>query len=218
MGQLTTVLIDYDGTLMDTYDMVIQSWKYTIRKFTGREPDARDFDPYYGEPILETMPRFLPDVPVTESVGVYREYQKDRYLDDIRPYPGAGAALEALRGRGYKLGLVTSRLRRTTLLGLDHFDLTKYFHEILTADETDKHKPDPTPLLMALERLGSVPAEAVMVGDSTFDLGAARAAGTASVLVDWSIAIPPEKRGQEPGPDAVLKAWADLPELLEALG
>ncbi|MDR1815576.1 MAG: HAD-IA family hydrolase [Clostridiales Family XIII bacterium] len=215
--QIDTVLVDYDGTLMDTYGMVERSWLYTVEKVTGRAPDPEEFRPFYGEPIAETMPRFIPaDFPVEEAVRIYREYQRGSYLDWIRPFPGAGETLALLKARGYKLGLPTSRLRYTTVAGLDHFGLTGYFDAILTAEDCEKFKPDPEPLFLILERLGSAPERAVMVGDSAFDLGAARAAGVTAILVDWSAALPAgsARRAAAPAADYVLKAWPDLPDML----
>ena len=102
---------------------------------------------------------------------------------------------------GYKTGLVTSRLKRTAMEGLEKFDLTKYFDVIITPEDTDKHKPDQEPVNIALERLGSKPENTVMLGDTIFDIQCSHNAGVDAVLVSWSLALE-GKTKEELGEDA----------------
>jgi pyrophosphatase PpaX len=211
--KIDTVLTDFDGTLMDTNDLVTESWRHTIKTLTGREVSESEVRRTLGEVITDSMARLLPDVPAEEALTVYRDYQRERYPDGIRVYEGAPETLALLKERGFRLGLVTSRLAPTTMQALDYFGLTAYFGAILTASDTDKFKPDPAPLLITLDRLGSRPEGAVMVGDTVHDIEAARAAGAVSILADWSEALPKEKRTGAAKPDLILKSWGELPEL-----
>ena len=120
-----------------------------------------------------------------------------------------------LKDRGYKLGLVTSRLKYTTGLGLDKFELAPYFDYVLTADDTDKHKPDPEPILLTLDKIGSLPEHSVMVGDTMFDLLCARNAGVKSVAVDWTIALTDDQKKEA---DYVIKTASELLEILRLNG
>jgi pyrophosphatase PpaX len=72
--------------------------------------------------------------------------------------------------------------------GLELLDIKQYFKVIVTADDTGEHKPNPAPVLKALELLGAEPEEALMVGDSVFDIQCAHNAGVAAALVNWRAA------------------------------
>ena len=91
-----------------------------------------------------------------------------------------------LRAKGYKLGMVTSRLRQTTSQGLEKYEINEYFDVVVTADDTKKHKPDPEPVYIALKKLGSAPQSSIMLGDTMYDILCAKNAGVKSVLVSWS--------------------------------
>ncbi|MDR3365256.1 MAG: HAD-IA family hydrolase [Clostridiales Family XIII bacterium] len=215
LTRVNTVLFDFDGTVMDTNELILESWRHTIRTLAGREADEDEIRLTLGEVIADSMRRLLPDVDVERAVGVYRDYQRDRYLDRIRLFDGTEETLRALKAAGCKTGLATSRLKNTTEQGLAHFGIADLFDAVLTASDTDKFKPDPAPLLMILEMLGSRPEEAVFIGDTRHDIEAGLAAGVFTVLVDWSFALPPEKRKDAPTPDAVIK---DMPGILKLLG
>ena len=211
-----TLLIDYDGTLMDTNDLVLSSWRYAVRELTGRDVPISELKQTFGEVLAESMERIMPEIPVETAIETYRSYQRGRYLDEVRPYEGAAGALAVLKARGYKLGIPTSRMRRSVMQGLEHFGLIGYIDAIVTADEVTRHKPDPESLLLVLDALGSRPERALMIGDSKQDMEAARNAGCFCALVDWSAPLPPEKRAAATRPDFILRSWGELPGLLGA--
>ena len=209
-----TILIDYDGTLADTYDLVMRSWKYMIHEITGGEADEKVLSERYGEPVSRTVRDFVPSGKEDEGVKIYRRFQEDRYPREIDLYPGAKKTLEYLKDKGCLLGLTTSRLAQTTLIGLEYFGITDMFGAIVTADDTEKFKPDPEPLLLTLSKLGSDPSRALMIGDSDYDLLAARNAGMAFCLVAWSHSITPALRTGDFTPDMVMNDWRELPGLI----
>ena len=89
-----------------------------------------------------------------------------------------------------------------------------FFDVVVSCDDTDKHKPDPTPVLITLERLGSLPERSIMLGDTMFDILCARNAGVLSVLVGWAIALGPEEIEGPQGPDFVIHDAMDLFSIL----
>lgn len=188
MSKITTVLFDYDGTLMDTNEIIIESWQHTFRTLTGKEGDVKEILKTFGEPLRDTVRKFFPQHDAEETVEIYRSYQVTFYKKLIQMFPGTRELIETLKARGYKLGIVTSRLRPTTMEGLDKYGLTDCFDYIVTADDTDKHKPDPEPVLIALRKLHSRPEEAIMVGDTKFDIGCGKNAGAHTVMVNWAMA------------------------------
>ena len=215
MTKINTVLFDFDGTIMDTNNVILKSWQHTFRTFEGKERTEEEIIGTFGEPLHLTMEKVLPDVPLEESVAVYREYNYANFLELIDLFPGILELVKELKARGYKTGIVTSRLKNTTGIGLRKYDMEKYFDVIVTCDDTDKHKPHPEPVNIALERLSSKPEEAIMIGDSMFDILCAKNAGVKAALVSWTIAVGEEEKTGENAPDYILENAEDLFGILE---
>ena len=205
MQKIDTVIFDFDGTVMDTNNVILNSWQHTFRTLENREEKPETIIKTFGEPLELTMKNFFPDVPVEESIAIYRSYHYDNFGKLISVFPGMKELIRELKDKNYKLGLVTSRLRKTTMQGLEAYDLLPYFEVIVTADDTTKHKPDPEPLNIALEKLGAAPENSVMVGDTMFDILCARNAGVKSVLVSWSMAVTEEEKTGRTDPTISLK-------------
>ena len=214
MQKIDTVIFDFDGTVMDTNNVILNSWQHTFRTLENREEKPETIIKTFGEPLELTMKNFFPDVPVEESIAIYRSYHYDNFGKLISVFPGMKELIQELKDKNYKLGLVTSRLRKTTMQGLEAYGLLPYFEVIVTADDTTKHKPDPEPLNIALEKLGAAPEHSVMVGDTMFDILCARNAGVKSVLVSWSMAVTEEEKNGPDRPDYISEKAEDLKEIL----
>lgn len=208
---INTILFDYDGTLMDTNEVVLQSWQHTFRTIRGYEEDPEVIRQTFGEPLVMTLAKLFPETPVEKSLDIYRTFQREVFTDFVEVFSGMFELLEELKHQGYKLGLVTSRTKDTTWAGLEHYGMDKYFDAVITAGDTDKHKPDPAPILITLDRMGSLPEEAIMVGDTMFDLLCAQNAGVKSVIVDWSVTMTTDEKKQA---DYVIKSAEDLLNIL----
>lgn len=180
-----TVLFDLDGTLIDTKDLIYHSFKETIKKLLEIEVSEEEFLTLYGEPILKSMGRFHKDR-AQELVDYYIAHNHDLHDVLIKGFPQIIVILEELRKMGIKMAVVTSKRRETTLRGLRLFDIEKYFELIISSDDVKAHKPDPEPLNIAIERLKSSKEKVLMVGDTPFDIEAAKRAGVKSVLVGWT--------------------------------
>lgn len=214
MSKIDTILFDFDGTVMDTNEVIIQSWQHTFRTLENREEDLDKIIKTFGEPLEVTMRNLFPQVPVEESIAIYRSYHYDNFGELIHVFPGMKELIENLKRRGLKLGMVTSRLKKTTMQGLEKYSLAQYFDTVVTADDTTKHKPDPEPVNIALEKLESRPENSIMVGDTMFDILCARNAGVKSVLVSWALAVTEEEKNGPDGPDHVIEKAEDLLELI----
>jgi pyrophosphatase PpaX len=213
-SKFDTALFDFDGTVMDTNGLIIETWRYTVRTLADREMSMEEIQGTLGEAIAVSMPRILPDIDPAVSTATYRNYQADRYLDAIRLFDGTEDTLRALRERGVRTGLVTNRLANSTYRALDHFGVRGDFDIILTAEDYTRFKPDPEPILLTLARLGADPARTIYLGDSVNDILAAKAAGVYAILAGWSVALPEEKREDgAAAPDLVIEHMGDLLEL-----
>jgi pyrophosphatase PpaX len=150
---------------------------------------------------------------VEELMEVYSAHNAGLH-DGLEPCTGVLDALETLHGEGRRLGIVTAKRRATLALAFEVLpELRRFFEVTVGAEDTERHKPNPEPLLLALEQLGEDAAGAVYVGDSPFDVQAAKAAAIGSVAVTWG-RIHSRERLEREAPDAIVE---NVEELLGAL-
>jgi pyrophosphatase PpaX len=179
------VLFDLDGTLLDTIDLLLDCMAHA---FAGRAfvPTRAQWTAGIGTPLRQQMREWrVAEHELEDVVARYRAHQ-DVHLERMTSvFPGGHEVLRWARDRGIATGVVTSKGRGMTERSLRHVGLLDAFDVIVTADETDRHKPDPAPVHFALDRLGVAPSRALFVGDSTHDMHAGRAAGTATGAALW---------------------------------
>ena len=179
------VLFDLDGTLVDSAHAILASFHYTTERVLGcRFPDEIILAHVGGGNLEQQMARLAPPGQVDELVRVYRSHNNALYAS-LSCFDGVVGALEQLKREGRRLGVVSAKPRATVELALAGAALDSYFDVVVGSDETEKFKPDPEPLLLGLGRLDATVAEAAYVGDSPFDMQAARAAGLYAVGVTW---------------------------------
>lgn len=214
---INTILWDFDGTLLDTNDVILQSWQHTYEYYLGHKMPIEHITSCFGEPLLVTMAREFPDVPPKESAEIYREYQKDIAYIWAKAIPGVFELVKYLKGKGYKQCIVTSRTTESTLRYLDLFKKRDLFDGLVTCDDTDSHKPDPAPILLGLEKMACDKDEAIMIGDGVFDIKCANNAGVKSVLVGWRITDPGNSLIEDAVSDYETQTPEDLRKLIESL-
>ena len=180
------VLFDLDGTVVDSVELIVASFDHAVREVLGLTLPREALIEHVGKPLREQMLAF-DRVRADELVTVYREFNHREHDRMLRLYSGMDRLLLALRSGGYRLGLVTSKSRSTTEMAFRTTGIEPLFDAIVCAEDTARNKPYPDPLLRAAELLALAPAAAVYVGDSPYDLQAARAAGMRSVAVGWGV-------------------------------
>lgn len=206
------MLFDFDGTIVDSGAMILASFRHATKTVLAREiPDAELAAAVGGSTIFEQMRAFDPNR-VDELVDAYRAHNTPLH-DELRAFQGMEELLGGLKAEGRGLGIVTAKRRRTIDLAFRVLDLERFFDAVVTADSTERHKPDPEPVLHALELLGADPREAAFVGDSPFDMGAGSAAGVFTVGVSWG-GLHAEDALRAAGADVVVH---DQEELLAVL-
>jgi pyrophosphatase PpaX len=178
------VLFDLDGTLIDSGAIILASFRHATRTVLDREIPDELLLAHVGGSSLHDQMRALDPLRVDELVHSYREHNEPLH-DGLDAFPGVVDLLQELHEQGRKLGIVTAKRRLTVDLALSRVPLAPCFDTIVTAELTERHKPDPEPVLLALERLNADPKQAAYVGDSPFDMGAARGAGVRAVGVTW---------------------------------
>jgi len=207
-----TVLFDLDGTLVDSGAIILASFKHAARTVLARDVEEEQIAALVGGSNLHDQMRVLSPAHVDELVRVYREHNRPLH-DELEAFDGVEELIETLSGQGRKLGIVTAKGRQTVDLAFAVLSLESYFDAVVTADMTDRHKPDPAPVLKALELLESEPADAAFVGDSPYDIAAGKAAGVFTVAVSWG-KIHPEERLLEAGADVLVHSPKELLDVL----
>lgn len=207
------VLFDLDGTLIDSGPIILASMKHASLTVLGREPDEALVRAAIGGPGLVAQMRDLDPDRVDELVEAYRAHNEPLH-EQLEAFERVLEVLSRLHERGHRLGIVTAKRRTTAELAFARFPLLAELTEVLVgAEDTDRHKPDPEPLLEALARLGGAPGEAAYVGDSPFDVKAAKAGGLLAVAVGWG-GIHDAEALRAAGPDAFVHEPEELLDVL----
>jgi len=202
------VLFDLDGTLIDSGAMILASVKHAARTVLGREvPDEQILAAVGGPGLVEQM-RSLDSDRVDDLVRTYREHNEPLHTE-LRACPGIEDVLVRLHEEGRRLGVVTAKRRATIQLAFDVLPIAHYFDVVVGSDATNRRKPDPDPLLHALELLDAEPDEAAYVGDSPYDVRAAKAAGVHAVAVTWG-GIHSRERLEAEQPGAIVDSCEEL--------
>jgi pyrophosphatase PpaX len=202
------VLFDLDGTVIDSGAIILASMRHAAKEVLGAEPPDELLMAAVGGPGLEAQMHALAPDRVQELVDVYRAHNEPLH-DGLVCCAGIDGVLVLLKEEGRRLGIVTAKRRATVELAFAQVPLAHLFETVVGGDETERHKPDPEPLLLALDRLSVGADEAAYVGDAPFDVKAAKAAGISSVGVTWG-GIHARETLEAEEPDALV----DTPEEL----
>lgn len=182
------VLFDLDGTLANTVPLILSCYRHTMLTHLGRELPDQLWVPHIGRPLRATMGDFARDGAEAERMVVtYIEFQRRVHDEMTRCFPGALETLTALRTRGVRLGVVTSKGREMTGRTLGRCGLSEAIDVVVTADDVVVGKPDPEPVLRALAelQLEGKGDEVLFVGDSPHDVVAGRSGGVRTAAALW---------------------------------
>ena len=219
-SSIRAVLFDLDGTLVDSAPDIARAVDRTLEAL-GRPPAGADrVRNWVGNGAPRLIKRVLTGEMHGEPEAELYERAFDLFLrnygEDLTGhsvlYPGAAEMLSALQGRGLKLACVTNKPERFARPVLEALGIAAPFEIIVGGDTVDAKKPDPAPMLFALDRLGVAPEQALMVGDSVIDVEAARNTGTGVVCVPYGYNHGVDVRGF--GPDAVIDNLRELERML----
>jgi len=192
-SDVNAVLFDLDGTLVNTIPLILACYEHTLGVHApglvvprsvlvgnlGRSLDdiLRDYAVTAGLPDADAASR--------EMGTTYRSFQRENIDRLIQPYEGVNAALRALRELGLTLGLVTSKVEWAARLTYERYGLGEFLSILVFHDDTERHKPDPQPLLHAAAKGGLDAARTLYVGDSVHDMAAGKAAGMRTIAALW---------------------------------
>ncbi len=207
------LLFDLDGTVVDSIELIVQA---AVHAFEGREgprPTREEWVALIGTPLAPMLRRWAHDDDDVKFLwDRYRSYQVEHHDRLVSAYPGAVELIRRLHARGYKMAIVSSKIEAGIRRSLDYVGITDCFGALIGIEATEKHKPEPEPVLLALERLGASASEAWFIGDSPYDVLAGRAAGVRTIGV---LSGPYDREAMEQAqPTHLVETLTDIEPLL----
>jgi pyrophosphatase PpaX len=210
---MTAYLFDLDGTLADSLPIILQSSRLALAELGREASDARIIS-LIGMPLLETGELLLGPGQGELYRDCYHKHFTSLDTGCLTAFPGLAELLARLQAAGGKLACVTSKRQQPAEISLTRIGLLPYFPVLVSAENTERHKPDAAPALTALHLLGAQGEKAVFIGDSIFDIGCANNAGLLSCGVTWGAGTEAELR--EAGAAYIAHNVAELSAILLA--
>lgn len=209
------IIFDWDGTLLDSTGHIVNSMQQAARDLSWRLPEDREVKDIIGLGLPEAIRTLFPRS-TDDDVQVLRSNYARHFMDEKQDtscfFPGVPDLLHRLHESGFLLGLATGKARPGLERVWGIYQVGHYFHASRCSDECPS-KPHPAMVLELLDTLAVAPKEAILVGDTCFDLGMAQAAGVAGVGVRYGAQPPAVLEEYEP-----LALVDHLDELMPLLG
>lgn len=188
MKQYKTYLFDVDGTLLDTTELIFQSFLNSCRVYGNYDITREEVYKHIGIPLRAQLELYLgkkTDDEYEELFDTHRNYQKSIFKKTLKAYSGVQAGLKELNNKGVQMGIVSSRTRDSLDRYMKHVEIFDLFTVISTPERTENHKPHPEPVLWALEQFNAKAEETLFIGDATFDIESGNSAGVDTAFVSW---------------------------------
>lgn len=178
------VIFDLDGTLLDTEEIIFQSFKHVFEKYAPELVlTAEDRAAFLGPTLEETFEKYCPGKDSKEMIRMFREFNQSHHGEYVKPFEGVRETLAWLKENGYQMTIASSKITETIMIGLKCTGLDEYFDEekIVGYQDVTKPKPDKQTLVLAYRRMKRNQTCTVYVGDSVSDIECGRNAGVFTV-------------------------------------
>jgi len=214
------VMVDLDGTLIHTAPDLANCANRMLRDLGRNEWPIEKVMTWIGNGVPRLVKRALtgemmaePDAALYDkALPLFQTHYAAAVSEFSRPFPGVIEGLDRLKAAGFQLACITNKAEAFTLPLLRNLGLHDYFRLVLSGDSLPKQKPDPLPLQHACRHFGITPDHGVLIGDSSNDVQAARAAGMPVICVPYGYNHGHDIR--ESHPDAVVGSLAEVPRYL----
>jgi pyrophosphatase PpaX len=209
MKKIDTILFDLDGTLIDTNEVIIASFKATFKRhFPDLVLSKEKIGTFIGPTLQQTFGEYTDDINlVNEMIKSYREFYVVIEVGNFEIYPNVKETLIKLDKLGYNLAIVTSKFKEAAWPSFTFYGLENIIKVFIALDHVDKPKPDKEPVLKALAHFPNH-KEAIMIGDNQGDILSGQNAGIYSAGVSWSFKGPDHLK--EVNPDFMLENIEDI--------
>lgn len=213
---LELVIFDLDGTLIDSSRDITHAINYAVAPYGGRPLTVQETISLVGEGISRLMEKVVEKERLktdTEAlIKRFLDYYGAHLVDETTVYPGVQETLDLLKG--YKKAVVSNKRETLSRAILEKLALAEHFDIIVGSDTTEKRKPSPVPIKYVIEKICINPQQAVMVGDSNYDIEAGSAAGAWTVGVTYGYKTVDFLRSA----DYIIERMSELPEVLSRIG
>lgn len=180
---LRAIIFDVDGTILDTEQAILQSLQRTLREETQKDYPFEALRFALGIPGKDALQRLNVD----DIEAVHQKWSAAvlDFSHEVAVFESLEEVIQHLATKPLQLGIVTSKTAQEVVDEFEPFGLSEYFQHIVSASDTEKHKPHPEPLLKCLDALQVAPEEAIYIGDSIYDFQCAKQAGAKFALAHW---------------------------------
>ena len=207
------LVFDFDGTLADTTEGILKTTEATLERMGLPAAEASAVQQAIGLPLQGSLRAAgVPEDRIEEAVDVYHELFYEVAPKHISIYPGVREGLEFLARRGFRMAIATSRGEPSLVSLLTEHGILQYFEVFGTTGCVERPKPAPDLVLWVLERFGADPAEAMVIGDTTYDIEMGVAAGCRTCAVSYG--NHPMERLLTAKPDHIISDLRDLEGLI----
>ena len=182
------VILDFDGTLADTAAVIIRTMHATFSELGLPDRTDEQCAAMIGLRLIEIPPVLFPECSIDAELyaSTYRRiFRKFNTEDAVKIYPNVVDTLKTLKSKGIILTIASSRSHASLAEYVESLGLSSFISYILGADDVNKGKPDPEPVNRTLERFGLKPEDAIVVGDTSFDILMGKNAGTRTCGVTY---------------------------------
>lgn len=186
MKNYKALLFDLDGTLLDTNELIIESFLHVLGETFPGKYSREHVLPFLGPPLYETFDGIDPTLTETLTAS-YRKWNLERHDQMVVPFEGVVDTLRQLKQEGYKMAIVSTKRREMIDRGLQLMECENLFDTIVGFEDVTHTKPDPEPIQIALQRIGANKEDALMIGDNFHDIEGGQRAGVDTAGVAWSI-------------------------------
>jgi len=204
MRKVRAFIFDLDGTLADTFPMIVSAWNAAVSPHTGKTYTDAEVISRFGIPDPQMIRRELPGSAGDEADRVYHQYYEAHH-NSVELFPGVLEMLRQLHRRDMPMGVMTGKGIRTARITLSSLGIADLFGAVVTGEDVSHQKPDPEGPLLAAARLNVPPRDCAFVGDSPADIPAGKAAGMLTIAAGWHSVYLDEIRALKPD------IWAEHP-------
>lgn len=213
MKKYSTILFDMDGTLVNTDELIVQTMLELYRLYRVGLPTPREQIYYFsGPPIRETLKKEFPDKDNQFMWDEFHRISWEYYPKYITSYPNCKEMLLELKNKGYKLGIVTNKIHKTTQYCLEILGFDGIFDSIIGFDDVSVGKPNKEGMLKAMNLCGETDTNKVLyVGDNESDLVTSNNSNVDCMLIGWG----PRKLREDLNPKYKIRNFNELVGVIE---
>lgn len=210
---LKHVIFDFDGTLIDTNELIINALYETVKNILNRKISRHDLLAVLGK-YLDDQMKYFSIEKYEEMMLYYKNYYSMHQDTMVKKFEGIDELLKKLKSLGCKIAITSAKGRNGILHGLELFNLKQYIDFIVSAYDIENKKPHPECIYKALEYFKCQKEDIIIIGDSPYDILCGINAGIKTALVSWTIF--PKEKFEGIVPDYIIDKPSDIINIVQS--